>query len=148
MNSVGTTILLSLSVVLISATGCHESGVWSDDKKNWKRIFRVDKPPNVEVLNSWFSRSPHWSYEYEYFIHIKRNDSFSNHLFGLNKMKRLESSEEISDAARFSQNKPEWFAPKLPGMYEIWIYESPPRGEFKVLVDKESGDLHLTDCQL
>ncbi len=49
----------------IFLTGCHESGTWKDDKRNWQRIFRVAKPDDITVVHSWFWRSPHFTYEYE-----------------------------------------------------------------------------------
>ena len=31
-------------------TGCHESGTWTDDARNWKRIFGVAKPDDITVV--------------------------------------------------------------------------------------------------
>ncbi len=140
--------LIAIVLVSIFLVGCHESGTWKDDSKNWKRIFGIAKPASVTVVHSWFWRSAHFTYEYEYFIQVAANDDFQKRLFTLNKLKQLTGDAEIAAVTGFSKHKPEWFLPKPVASYETWIYADEPRGHFTVLIDRETKDLFISDLQL
>jgi hypothetical protein len=53
------------SAILV-LTGC--GGTWVDDKRNFDRVFGFGKIPDVQVVHSYYWKSPHWSTEYQYFI--------------------------------------------------------------------------------
>jgi hypothetical protein len=102
---------------------------------------------DITVVRSWFWRSPHFTYEYEYYIHIKAYADLQKRLLTMNPMK-----EVVDDAVRqptgWSQHKPEWFAPKPMTGYQVWVYSNAPNSEFRLLIDRETHDLFLSDCQL
>lgn len=137
-------ILLILTVVL---SGCHSSGTWEDDPKNWDRAFRSNKPGDAIVLHSRYWRSPHFTLEFEYFFEIKAHEGLKKQLFMMNSLVRLEGT----DAAKAFQNvftdRPPWFLPKTEDKYDVWIYRDEPRGNFRVFIDKDTGNLLLTDYQ-
>jgi len=139
-------VWLITGCTLLSA--CHESGTWQDDARNWKRIFREDKPADIQVVHSWFWRSPHFTYEYEYFIQVRKNEDFKKRLFGHNNLRQLTEPEALADAFSFSQHRPDWFVPKPKTSYDTWVYAEEPRGEFRTFLDLETGDIYLTDSQL
>ena len=37
-------VILAASLLV----GCHESGTWQDDARNWKRVFRTQKPDGID----------------------------------------------------------------------------------------------------
>jgi hypothetical protein len=111
--------LLLVLLGCVFLVGCHESGTWKDDSKNWKRIFHASKPPDVTVIHSLFWRSPHFTYEFEYFLQIQKNDDFKKKLFYYNKLKQLATPTELHDVAAFFEEKPSWFLPKPISDYEI-----------------------------
>jgi hypothetical protein len=43
---------------------------------------------------------------------------------------------------------PRWFAPKAVDKYEVWVYQDHPESNFRVFIDKETGNLFLTDYQI
>lgn len=139
-------ILLLLGGLLLA--GCHESGTWVDDPRNWKRIFRAPKPDDVTVVHSWFWRSPHFTYEYEYYLHVRANADLQKRLLTLNPMQELQGEAAVREATRWSPNKPAWFPPKPVGGYRVLIYSNAPHSEFRLLIDRETGDLLLSDSQL
>jgi len=127
--------------------GCHESGTWQDDARNWKRIFRAPKPADVTVVHSWFWRSPHFTYEYEYYVHIKRHSDLQKRLLTMNPMKQVVDDKELQKTASWPQHRPDWFAPKPVAQYQVWVYSNAAPGEFRLLIDRETSDLFLSDRQ-
>jgi hypothetical protein len=139
-------VFILIAAVLLA--GCHESGTWKDDARNWKRIFRAPKPEDITVVHSWFWRSPHFTYEYEYYIQIQKHAEVRRRLLTMNPMKQLIQDTELHDAAVRSQRRPTWFAPKPIAQYEVWVYSNQPTSGFRLLIDRETGDLFLSDTQL
>jgi hypothetical protein len=136
------------NLVILLLTGCHESGTWKDDARNWKRIFGVAKPDDITVTHSWFWRSPHFTYEYEYYLQVQKQPDLQKRLFAMNPMTEVVSEKELREVTAWSQHRPDWFAPKPIAQYQVWIYSNAPGGDFRLLIDRETGDLFLSDCQL
>lgn len=135
---------IMLSAVLL--VGCHESGTWRDDAGNWKRIFRVEKPANVTVVHSWFWRSPHFTYEFEYYLQVEKNADLQKRLLTMNPMKQVGEEKELQAVMAWSQqNRPAWFAPKPVAEYGVWIYSNASASSFRLLIDRKTGDLFLVD---
>jgi hypothetical protein len=128
--------------------GCHESGTWTDDARNWKRIFREPKPDDIKVVHSWFWRSPHFTYEFEYYVQIRKHDDLERRLLTMNPMKQLTLDSQLQEASDWSQHKPTWFVPKPIAHYEVWVYSNAPNSRFRLLIDRETRDLFLADTQL
>jgi hypothetical protein len=139
-----------LSVLIAAfAGGCGyvKSGTWADSPKNWKRAFRSTKPPDVVVVHSYYWRSPHWSYEIEYFFQIKSNAALQHQLLTANDLLRVDTNNAEQYPLR-SSKKPEWFIPKSTDSYECWVYRTDSNSNFRVFIDKTTRDLFLTDEQL
>ena len=136
--------------LLLCPLGCgyFSSGTWEDDPANWERAFRSRKPDDVVVLHSKYWRSPHFTYEFQYFFEIQRNDELQKQLFAENSLVRLEGADAMSAKQRFCGEAPEWFAPKSVDEYEVWAYADEPKGNFRVFVDKQTENLFLTDYQV
>lgn len=139
----GTIIYLLLS--LCSGCSLLSSGTWEDDADNWKRAFQSIQPDDVVVLHSWYWRSPHWTYEFEYFFEIECNAALTEQLFTENKLIQLDSEDAVIAKDNFFNDPPEWFAPKAVDEYEIWVFEDQPERNFRVLIDKETCTLFLAE---
>ncbi len=133
--------LIPLGLLSLALFGCHESGTWVDDRGNWKRIFRAPQPADVKIIHSWFWRSPHFTYEFEYFLQLDANIELQKELFKLNPLSRSYERE----LQAFPQPKPDWFAPKPLSDYETWAYADRTNSNFRLLIDRKSGELFLTD---
>jgi hypothetical protein len=80
---------------------------------------------------------------------IKSNAQLKEQLFTQNKLKKLGGQEAALALSRtFSQNAPEWFVPRRVEQYEIWGFENTANSRFAVFIDKETGDLFLTNRQV
>jgi hypothetical protein len=135
--------------LLLCFTGCHESGTWQDDPKNFDRVFRTSQPKDVVVVHSRFWRSPHWTYEFEYFIQIQPNDKFTKSLFDHNKFKGVRLTNSGTDSiTHFVQDRPAWFLPKPISNYEVWAYADEPNSRCRLFIDKISKELFLSDNQI
>ena len=140
--------LLGMAVALNTGCGYLRSGTWEDDPGNWKRAFGSEKPAQYVVLHSRYWRAPHFTYEARYHFEIQANPDFKRELFSRNKLIAL-SPNQVAEAKRdYLDGAPAWFCPKAASLYEAWVYEEPPRGNFKVLIDKETGTVYLTDFQV
>jgi hypothetical protein len=102
----------------------------------------------VVVLHSRYWRSAHWTYEFQYFFEIKRNDDLKDQLFTQNKLIRLYNEDAIEAMYDFFGERPVWFVPKDVDKYQVWVYEGETGSHFRVFVDKETGNLFLTDYRV
>lgn len=134
--------LLYSAVVLLA--GCGSSGTWEDDAENWDRAFRSTKPADVVVVHSKYWRSPHFATEFQYFFHVQANEPLHQQLMTENKLVKLDGDAVSLAAKEFFGEKPAWFLPKDASAYETWVFVENPQ-HFRVFVDKETGDLFLTD---
>jgi len=137
-----------LAVFLTSGCGYVMSGTWEDDPENWARAFESTKPPEVIVLHSKYSRSPHWSYEFQYFFEIAPNAGLEDQLITANKLRPLTVEEAAEERASLFSDPPPWFAPKSSASYEVWVFADEPGRNFRALIDKASGHMFVTDGQL
>ena len=135
----------SLLVAMLLLGGCGRSGTWTDDPKNWQRAFRSQKPDDVVVVHSKYWRSPHWTYEYEYFFHVEANDALHRQLLEQNDLVRVEGTNAVSTRLMPFSDRPEWFAPDTPERYEVWKYADDTQSDFTVFVEKDTKDLFLAD---
>ena len=142
--------VLLIAAALLGQVGCgyFVSGTWVDDPGNWKRAFRSIKPESVTVVHSRYSRSPHWTLEFQYFFELAPNAELRDQLFSKNKLRMLSSEEAAKEKASHFGKPPTWFAPKPADNYEVWVYAQEPRGNFKVLIDKQTGNMFLSDYQI
>jgi hypothetical protein len=142
-------VIVCLALVFFPlGCGYFEWGTWEDDSDNWERAFGTSKPDDVVVMHSKYWRSAHWTYECEYFFEIQRNEEFRKQLFGENELVRLEEPDAIRAKGDCFGEVPEWFAPKPGQEYEVWQYADEPKGHFRLFVDKQTGNLFLTDYQI
>jgi hypothetical protein len=135
------TLLLPLLTV---ACGYALSGRWEEDPKNWWRAFRSAKPGHVVVVHSLYWRSPHWTYEAGYAFEIKANQKFRDQLFRDNELRQVQER----DTKSLCFSCPAWFAPGALDRYDVWAYAKWPDSKFRVLVDKVTGNIFLTDYQV
>ena len=145
INVVATQLVCLGLAFCLSGCGFFSSGTWEDDPGNWKRAFRSRKPDDVVVVHSKYWRSPHWTYEFEYFFQIEHNDKVKKQLFEQNEVVRLQGEEAEEAKKHFFDEPPKWFAPKAIQEYEVWVFRDEPDRNFKVFVDKKTGCLFLTD---
>jgi hypothetical protein len=135
-------------MLLLILPACNfSSGRWEDDPKNFARAFRGNiKPPNLKILHSRYMRTPHFTYEFEYFFVAEYNKEMMDGFIASGQMKLYEPS----DAASFRldqhcEEKPIWFRPKPLEDYEVWIFKDEPRQHFRLFMDKKTKELHYTD---
>lgn len=144
-------LLFSVVAIMVVFSGCgyFNSGTWESDRKNWIRAFNESQPRDIEVVNSRYMKTPHWSYEFEYFFHIKGSEAAKKRLIEVPNLKRYAVTDELfMRVDSFFQEKPVWFLPRELECYDIWILSDEPRGNFRVFEDRESGDLYITDNQI
>jgi hypothetical protein len=134
--------------LLAAGCGYVMAGTWVDDPGNWSRAFHSTKPPDVTVVHSKYSRSPHFTFEFEYFFEIAPNTKLKEQLFSENKLRRLAGVEATKAKANVFGAVPAWFAPKAAGEYDTWVLEGEPNRNFKVLIDRTSGVMFLSDYQV
>jgi hypothetical protein len=137
--------LLVFAALVSVGCGYFVSGTWEDDPGNWGRAFQSTKPPDVVVVHSKYWRSPHWSYEFEYYFEIAPNAGLKRQLFSANKLRRVTGSEAEKIRGKVLPNAPAWFAPKRVAEYEVWVFDNEPDRHFKLLIDSASGQMFLHD---
>lgn len=140
-----------LAGLLLLCAGCHRSGTWTDDPKNWKRAFGGDeKPPEgIKVVHSSYWRSPHFTREDEFFFQLEMTKEKLKQTQEGGTMVLVPSpSEEDKMGLEFpGHEKPAWFIPKPLEQYEIWKGD-PAKDKFSnfwMLIDRETQAVFMTD---
>jgi len=120
------------------------SGSWDDDVKNWSRAFDGrQQPPDVKVTHSRYWKSPHFTYEAEYFFEFTAPKEFLDAwIAGQNLVPRQPTKENTPQYFE----KPDWFTPRALGDYEMWLPEDDPHDKFRIYRDRTTGTLFVTDC--
>ncbi len=130
--------------ILISLTLCSCGGTWENDDSSWEKTFGEEKPEDIELINSYFWKSSHWTYEYEVCMEIKYNQKW---LLKMIDEYDMEATTIFSlDQIGFVNGKPSWFAPKTDEDYVL--LESNKLSEAKILIDKKTSILYFTFKQL
>ncbi|HEY1528523.1 MAG TPA: hypothetical protein VGH51_20035 [Candidatus Angelobacter sp.] len=125
-------------------TGCW--GEWVDDKENFKRVFDFEKPAEVQVIHSYYWKSPHWTVEYRYYMEIDASQGFFDKLTASQVMDS--STAQIAAQAPCSTNreKPSWFLPKPLNEYLAWIPKT--KSDYRIFRDKADGRVFVCDMRL
>ena len=137
--------LAVFSIFFAAMTSCiGTSGSWDDDPKNWSRAFDGQKPPlEVNITHSRYWRSPHFTYEAEYFFEFSAPRKFVDEwIHG----QSLRPSVPTKDNTPHYFEKPNWFTPKEISEYEMWEPSDDPYSKFRIYRDKSTGTFFATDC--
>jgi hypothetical protein len=142
-------ILKSLLLCLAAAVccGCHESGKWEDDARNWKRAMGYPKPKDVEVVHSVYWRTPHFTREDGWTFQIKAPASFSKDWLARYKVKHPDAGK-LAELEQLKRERPAWFLPKPIAEYDIWVLtddQPEPRGNFWMFIDRSMEEFFVTD---
>jgi len=135
-------LVWSAVLLVLVLSGC--GGTWVDDGRNFDRAFGFGKPPDVQVIHSYYWKSAHWSTEYRYFITLKPSSKFTT---GLTSPELMRGA--IPDAAAIDvcgDKRPQWFLPKPVMSYEMWVSRS--GAAYRVFRDKTDGTLFVCDERL
>jgi hypothetical protein len=120
---------------LFFTTGC--SNTWIDDDGNFRRVFGYDKPPDVQIVHSYYWQKPRWSggREYRYFFAQRGPDGMRD-VMGKDKSMNLEQPDS---RARYGcgGSPPSWFVSKSPDHYEMWVMKDWSGG--RVFRDKDDS---------
>jgi len=93
------------------------SGTFKNDPETWNKVFGEDIPQEIEVVNSRFWKSGHWTYEFELFTKIKSNKKFITEYF-IDHYK-LENRDVYSTL--FLEDIPNWFMKNdISKDFDVW----------------------------
>src|SRR5690348_13155130 len=110
---------LLFAIVLLLITGCS-SGTWEDDEDNWERIYNQEKPDHVKVVHSWYWRSPHWTYEFEFYLETEPNKQILEAYMSAGDLFQVKDPIQAPEYELYPSEKPKWFVPKSLDKYEVW----------------------------
>jgi hypothetical protein len=139
-SRLSTAAFLLVGMVL---SGCFYAGKWDDSPKNWKRAFNQKAPKEVAILHSRFWRSPHFTYEAEFFFEFRAPDELIKSWI---KQGRLAPRTPTRETVPSYFDKPPWFTPGRLTEYEIWAPSDDPRSKFRLFKHRTNGVFYVTDC--
>jgi len=142
-----TTVAIVVAALLATACGYVSGGRWDNDPGNWGRAFGTQKPPGLVVLHSRYWRSAHWSREFGYFFEVRADRAFRAELFEKNDLVRVPPPDVAGAKSDYFGDLPTWFCPEPAERYDAWRLRSIPTRHFRVLIDKDTGDIFLADYQ-
>lgn len=129
-------------LISISCLSCG-SGTFENDPKTWHKVFGGEVPNEVEILNSRFWKSAHFTYEYELFMEFKSSQSFADSFFI--KKFRFKPTKAPKFDLNYDEEKPKWFVPKSFEAYDVWQSDI---NNMNLLIDKSSNLMFLYALQL
>lgn len=133
-------VLLILCMMMLVSCG---GGTWEDDAGNWSRAFNGQTlPENVVVTHSKYVRSPHFTYEADYYFELKAPKEFFDAWCAGCVAERPSESNLGS-----MPGKPNWFLPKPLEKYEMWKDDAKPDSDFRLFRDKETGVIFAKDSE-
>lgn len=134
-----------LFATMLAASGCHQSGTWVDDPKNWERAFGYSKPKDVTVEKSIYWRSPHFTYEAGFHFLVRSNAALANLWTNAPQLRALTNAAFDPNLA-FGPDRPDWFAPKKIDEYDVWVATN-QYSQLRLLIDKQTRDMFIFDAQ-
>lgn len=132
-------IIFTISLCFYSCS----SGTWEDDDGNWERAFGVKSPKEIKIKHSWYWRSPHFFYEYEYFFEIEYSEPIDEEFHKAGDLFKVDSTEYHN--IHFFNDKPKWFVPNDLKYYEIWKSNLYPT--YYLFIDKKNKSAFFTQYQ-
>lgn len=139
--------LASTVIVAASLHSCSlNSGSWEDDPGNWGRAFDGQtKPPEIKVIHSKYLRTPHFSYEAEYFFQIECPREFIDDWI---RQDSLMLTPPVDDRSLDDPRRPAWFMPGSFLNYEIWMSDSNSGDRFRIYRERSTGMAFLTNSTI
>ncbi len=127
---------------LLAGCGYFRSGTWENDPRNFTRAWGISKPADVDMVHSWYWRSPHFTREEAYYFHFKWHESLFRGLIDNNQMQPAKDDREAPD---YCFPKPDWFAPGSRAQYETWRRAGAETWMFR---ERSTRDLFIFVCQM
>jgi len=135
------TRFLAIASLALMLVGC--GGTYVDDKHNFERALKFQRPKDVQVVHSIYWQSPHFTDEHCYFLELRPAE-------GSTILKTLTTAQDVvpvTDEARemppsLAVERPKWFAPSPRSAYELWASTN-QFSTFGVLRDKKDGRISV-----
>lgn len=132
---------IATAILALTLVGC--GGTYVDDKHNFERALKFQRPKDVQVLHSIYWHSPHFTDEHCYFLELQPAE-------GSTLFKALTSAQDtapVTDETHeippsLAVERPKWFAPNPRSAYELWASTNQFR-TFGVLRDKKDGRIFV-----
>jgi|SRR5579871_83061 len=129
-------------IISLCFSSCS-SGTWEDDKDNWERAFKAKPSKEIKIIHSWYWRSPHFTYEGEYFFEIEYSERIAEEFHNASDLVKVDPTEYQS--IHFFNDKPKWFVPNDFSYYEIWKSKLYPT--YYLFTDKKNKKFFFTEYQ-
>jgi hypothetical protein len=142
-------LLVVLGVAFIPAVACGylRSGTWVDDPKNFARAWGYSKPEEIDMVHSWYWRSPHFTREEAYFFQFRWHEELFRQSIAANQMQAVEpSSMGPASEPQFCFAKPAWFVPQAREAYDTW--RCPGNVDCWLFRDRQTKALFIYACQM
>ncbi|HXV78002.1 MAG TPA: hypothetical protein VD788_16960 [Candidatus Polarisedimenticolaceae bacterium] len=131
------------TIVLATCCGYVQRGSWTDDPRNWYRIFGEAKPDEVTLVHSFYERLPGFRMRYRFYLAFEAPAEARERLVARLSLSPLPHDLAPTDAAGADPARPAWFAPGDPGDYRIWI--DAPNRRLRMFVNPDTGATYLSD---
>ena len=135
------TRIITIAAFALMLVGC--GGKYVDDKHNFERALKFQRPKDVQVAHSIYWQSPHFTDEHCYFLELQPSE-------GSDILKTLTTAPDVAPVAddqreippSLAVERPKWFVPSPHSAYEIWASTN-QFTTFGVLRDKKDGRIFV-----
>ncbi len=112
---------LLIPFIMLLLTGC--GGTYVDDKDNFERALRFDRPSDVQLVKSTYWQSSHFTEEHCYYLELQSqtNSAIFQTLTNLTPvvLNTLTNGQALVPETLVI-DRPGWFTPKTVTDYELW----------------------------
>ncbi len=79
---------------------------------------------------------------------MKKNEDLQKRLLTMNRLQKVTQEKEFQKMISRTGFEPKWFAPMPFARYDVWVFSAATDGNFRLLIDRETGDIFLSDYLL
>ena len=128
---------IAIALLALTLLGC--GGTYVDEKHNFERALKMQRPKDVQVLHSIYWQSPHFTDEHCFFLELQPAEGSTLLQVLTTAPDVVPVTDESSEMTpRLVVERPKWFAPSPRTAYESWASTN-RFSTFGVLRDKADG---------
>lgn len=129
--------------------GYWKAGTWNNDPNNYERAFNSKQPKEIKVINSKYTRYPHFTLEQEMYFEFVLPDSIKRNWIK-NGWDTVSVSDKNELIEKIKYNSPTWFIAESLTKYKLYyvVNESYEFPNNIMAIDTTTGHIFYYSIQL
>jgi len=138
--------MLTSAFLISPGCGYLSSGQWENDPGNWTRAFGESVPDGIKVVNSWYTRTAHFTAEYAWFFKLQLDVKSRSRIETDPDFLKLKSVDFTDLKRQIYSDRPKWFPLDALDSYDVYQSQSQP--SFLIFLERDGYVSYWTAYQL